>query len=145
MVIMKKRKTPDNHKREKIAGWTTFWNENFKPVIFVSLVASLVILADEKDLTSSEKRRIILVADDERSPVLARQIQMLQSDSVGLTERDIIVETMTDSKAEKPFTFILVGDDGKEHFRSYLLQTPNEILNLIDELIRRKPAIKRET
>jgi len=144
MAIMKKRKTPDNHKR-KIAGWITFWNENFKPVIFISLVITLVILADEKDLRSSEKRRIILVADDERSPVLARQIQLLRSDSAGLTERDIIVETMTDSKAEKPFTFILVGDDGKEHFRSYLLQTPNEILNLIDELIRRKPVIKRET
>lgn len=142
---MKKRKIPETNKEKKIAGWINFWNENFRPVIFVSLISTLVILADEKDLKPSEKRRIILVADDERSPVLARQIQMLQSDSASLTEREIIVETKTDSRAGKPFTFILVGEDGKEEFRSYILQSPAAILNLIDELLSRKPIIKRET
>jgi len=111
------------------------------------------------------KNRIVLLKGNEASgDSLQRQLQLLKSDSTGLTERDLKIFIIREkvlaedgketslSAAELVENFdlhdfqgiILIGKDGGEKMREPFIVNPEKIFMLIDGMPMRKAEMEKE-
>ena len=110
-------------------------------ISFLLLLLSIGAQADERQL-------LIFGANQ---PEFKSQLQLLKQDSVGMTDRDLLVYTYKDGSsfhkkyAVKPgqFTIILIGKDGGEKFRSYTVVKPETLFALIDSMPMRKAEMRK--
>lgn len=103
-----------------------------------------------------EKRHILLFSNAEGSELLDRQRDELGKNKEGIKERDIVItsyisfseneDTFHKWKVDKdePFTFILVGKDGGEKYRSHKLVSHQELFGKIDAMPMRKSEIRNK-
>jgi hypothetical protein len=98
------------------------------------------------------KREIILLAEDTHDPNLLEQKKILQADTRGLDERDIVITVITPlsdknrynklMKNKRGFLFILIGKDGGEKLVSEIPVTLTQLFGLIDAMPMRKYEIE---
>ncbi len=97
-------------------------------------------------------RKVLLFAADEGT-LLKQQLQLLRKDSVGLRERDIEVSVVPPGDrlyeqfavlSAQPFTFILIGRDGGEKFRSSKITSTTQLFALVDAMPMRKQEMRRQ-
>lgn len=107
-------------------------------------------------LLANHPRQVLLFSTSNEKSLLEKQIVELQKDKPGIKEREIqikIIETTVDDLAmwktckvdlSTPFTFILVGKDGGEKFRSNSLVTLPSLFSLIDAMPMRRNELKKK-
>ena len=94
-------------------------------------------------------REVILLASHKEDPKYIHQLQVLKADEKGLAERDIKLSTYFFDEGlpkdklrliAKPntFTFILIGKDGGEKYRSYQLTSLSKLYKIIDVMPMRR-------
>lgn len=122
--------------------------------IFAGLIfaMSLPALAADTPLPSPEDmvwvaRPVLIFADTEADPRVARQLQMLEAEAEKLKDRDVVIIVDTDP-AEKSafrqkirprdFRFVLIDKDGKIVYRKPDPVSSRELIRLIDRLPSRK-------
>jgi len=100
----------------------------------------------------SQKRVLMLFADNSNNKHLKSQLALLSADQKGVDERDIAVKTFyagTDQKTfnmrkiKSPFAVILIGKDGGEKLRSTSPVTLKNMYGLIDAMPMRKIEMQR--
>ena len=104
---------------------------------------------------ADQPRQVLLFYNADGKALMEKQMATLQNDKAGLTERQIVIKTYdtspksaTEWKAwkvdsSKPFTFILIGKDGGEKYRSEKLVPNRELFGLIDAMPMRRNEVKR--
>jgi Domain of unknown function (DUF4174) len=99
-------------------------------------------------------RQIYLFAPNAQDPNLKEQQQIFASDTEGVKERDLrVTVVLTESDNAKllkrykiqtdKFTFLLIGKDGGEKFRSSKIVTLERLFTLIDGMPMRQDEMKR--
>ena len=103
-----------------------------------------------------EKRHILLFSNIDGAEILDRQREELDKHNAGIKERDIVVKSYISFsenedvwhkwKVDKnqPFTFILVGKDGGEKYRSNKMVSHQELFGKIDAMPMRKSEMKNQ-
>jgi len=104
---------------------------------------------------ADQPRQVLLFYNSEGKALMEKQTATLQSDKPGLTEREIVIKTYDASPKSakewkawevdpaKTFTFVLVGKDGGEKYRSDKLVPNRELFGLIDAMPMRQSEVKR--
>jgi len=104
---------------------------------------------------ADQPRQVLLFYNADGKAMTEKQMKVLQSDKPGLTEREIVIKTYSASQdpgsewkiwkvdPAKPFTFILIGKDGGEKYRSEKLVPIRELFGLIDAMPMRRSEVKR--
>jgi hypothetical protein len=101
------------------------------------------------------KNRIILIIGDKEDSLIKKQHEILSSDTAGLMDRDIRSFTLDEdtmgewesvreeyaSKGEA-FTFILIGKDGGEKWRTNELASLEELFSRIDSMPMRQSEMR---
>ena len=100
----------------------------------------------------SNKRQLLVFADNENNLLLKQQQDILNADLKGLKEREVEVKYFyaTQAKAEfkkrnikAPFTVILVGKDGGDKLKSLKPLTLQKLYDTIDAMPMRQSEMKR--
>jgi hypothetical protein len=81
-----------------------------------------------------------------------RQLQWLEKDSLGVTERDLKIEAVEFNNAmakryhikSGQFTLLLIGRDGIEKYRTHAPVTTQKLFGIIDEMPMRKSEIQNK-
>ena len=103
-------------------------------------------------LPQGRPARSILLFGNPTQTLLQQQLKLLQTDSNGLAERDLQIKIVRPGDIlynqfavpkGQHFTFILVGRDGGEKFRSNQLTTTTQIFALIDAMPMRKAELRK--
>jgi hypothetical protein len=107
-------------------------------------------------LLADQPRQVLLFSNTKGNAVLQKQLFELQKDKPGIDDREIEIKTIPTSvenlalwktwKVDQatPFTFILVGKDGGEKFRSDTLVTLPSLFSLIDAMPMRRNDLKKK-
>ncbi len=117
------------------------------PLILFVFVACL------SETQAQSVRRLLLFAGDSTDLNLKMQREMLQSDSLGVEERDLWIAVFTDPKTFRrmyehhgaprhEFSLILIGKDGAEKLRSDKPVTTTELFELIDAMPMRQAEMR---
>ena len=105
-------------------------------------------------INADEKRHVLLFSNVNGSEIRDKQLDELDKNIEGIKERDIVVKSYISFsenediwhkwKVDKnqPFTFILVGKDGSEKYRSNKVVYHQELFGKIDAMPMRKSEIK---
>ena len=101
------------------------------------------------------KNRIALIfASSDQNEEWIKQRNLLESDSAGLKERDLLVFLVTPDtgrqlnslkkyyEVRESFTFVLIGKDGGEKLTSYSAVSLQRLFGLIDSMPMRKAEMK---
>ena len=116
---------------------------------FLFLISSIIFQMGTVPFTN---HRIILIFGN-NTTLVQRQLVLLQKDSSGLAERDLIVKQVKPGddlyvsyqiKPDEPFTIILIGKDGGEKYRSVNMLTTNHIFTIIDAMPMRQAEMRRQ-
>ncbi len=100
-------------------------------------------------------RQVLIFYNQAGVAIKDKQINDLHEDKKGLEERDIIIHTFEVNKAESEvkkysidtadlFTFILIGKDGGEKFRSKAMVTNKKLFSIIDVMPMRREEMKKQ-
>ncbi len=119
---------------------------------FCLMLLSAVLFSWNVPESEVSKREIILLAEYPLHPHLLQQKEILQADTAGLAERDIVITLITPlsdknrynqlMKNGKGFWFILIGKDGGEKLTSDKPVTLEQIFALIDSMPMRRYEIE---
>jgi Domain of unknown function (DUF4174) len=120
---------------------------------YICLLWALVTLADLAAQTGSF-RQIYLFAPTANNDSLVQQQRILATDTEGVKERDlrvtVVLSEPRNSKLWKrynvqpdKFTFVLIGKDGGEKFRSTKTLSLERLFTLIDGMPMRKDEMRR--
>ena len=116
---------------------------------FLFLISSIIFQMGTVPFTN---HRIILIFGN-NTTLVQRQLVLLQKDSSGLAERDLIVKQVKPGdylyesyqiKPDEPFTVILIGKDGGEKYRSANMLTTNRLFATIDAMPMRQAEMRRQ-
>ena len=116
---------------------------------FLFLISSIIFQMGTVPFTN---HRIVLIFGN-NTTLVQRQLVLLQKDSSGLAERDLIVKQVKpgdnlyqtyDIIFNEPFTVILIGKDGGEKYRSNSILTTNHLFTIIDAMPMRQAEIRRQ-
>ena len=116
---------------------------------FLFLISSIIFQMGTVPFTN---HRIVLIFGN-NTTLVQRQLVLLQKDSSGLAERDLIVKQVKpgdnlyqtyDIIFNEPFTVILIGKDGGEKYRSANILTTNHLFTIIDAMPMRQAEIGRQ-
>lgn len=97
--------------------------------------------------------RSIIIFGNKDLMAVKQQWELLQKDSIGLTERDIQLTLVAPGGKEyqkfsvnplDPFTVILVGRDGGEKYRSTEVTSTKQFFTLIDAMPMRKVEMRKQ-
>jgi hypothetical protein len=97
------------------------------------------------------KRPVIVFADSPADPAYVQQMQYLTRELEELSERDIVVLTDTDPKAQsdlrtklrpRGFMLVLIGKDGEVKLRKPLPWSVRELTRTIDKMPMRQQEIR---
>lgn len=115
---------------------------------FCLMLLASVLLSCNVPVSEGSKREIILLAEHPMHPDLLQQQEILQADTAGLAERDMVITLITPlsdknryhqlMKDGKGFRFILIGKDGGEKLRSDKPVTLEQIFALVDSMPMRR-------
>lgn len=115
---------------------------------FCLIILTSVLLSCNVPVSEGSKREIILLAEHPMHPDLLQQQEILQADTAGLAERDMVITLITPlsdknrhnqlMKNGKGFRFILIGKDGGEKLRSDKPVTLEQIFALVDSMPMRR-------
>jgi len=121
--------------------------------ILITLIISTSIGLNPEKNNEQSFREIILFAyaDDDKS--LKKQLEILNSDPKGLVERDLKISVKIWAKdkgithqkikiTKNQFTFILLGKDGGEKYRSFNVVTKQKLYSIIDAMPMRRYEMK---
>ena len=100
-------------------------------------------------------RQVYIFYNQAGTAIKDKQINDLHEDKKGLQERDIIIHTFEVNKAESEvkkyniatadsFTFILIGKDGGEKFRSKDIVANKKLFSIIDAMPMRRQEMKKQ-
>ena len=100
-------------------------------------------------------RKIILFSSHQNEAAFLQQQKIIRSDTAGMQERDIVIETHLLTKESKeiftrykaldtPFLFILIGKDGGEKLRSSQVITTHQLFGLIDQMPMRRSEMHKQ-
>ncbi len=100
-------------------------------------------------------REVYLFYNGQGSALKDKQVSVLNKDRKGLEERDIILHIVEVGHAAPQvqqwrintaaaFTFLLIGKDGGEKFRTDTLVTSEKLFAIIDAMPMRKREMKKE-
>ena len=103
----------------------------------------------------SPHRKVLLFSSGKNGAAFLQQQKILRSDSPGMQERGIVVETHLLNNENKatftrykalytPFLFILIGKDGGEKLRSSQVVTTRQLFGLIDQMPMRRSEMKKQ-
>lgn len=101
---------------------------------------------------AAEPRRI-LIFGNHAEPLVKQQLQLLQQDSSGLTERDVQIKMVAPGSSlyktyevstQEPFTIILVGRDKGEKYRSNQVTAAIHFYALIDAMPMRRAEMRQQ-
>ena len=121
-------------------------------ILMPLIICIFIGLAPEKHNEQSFREIIIFAyADDDQS--LIKQLEILNSDPKGLTERDLKISVkfwakdkgITHQKfkiAKNQYAFILIGKDGGEKYRSLNIVTTQKLYSIIDAMPMRRYEMK---
>lgn len=99
----------------------------------------------------SNKRLLLIYADQANNTSLIQQQQLLKSNATGLNERDITVKVYLRSTSPKEFTkkyissdftVILIGKDNGEKLRTHQIVTTKQLFSLVDAMPMRRQEMK---
>ena len=116
---------------------------------FLFLISSIIFQMGTVPFTN---HRIVLIFGN-NTTLVQRQLVLLQKDSSGLAERDLIVKQVKpgdnlyqtyDIIFNEPFTVILIGKDGGEKYRSNSILTTNHLFTIIDAMPMRQAEMRRQ-
>jgi len=110
-----------------------------------------VLIALSMTITSfqtSNPRRLLLFGKDSVS--FQSQLQLLAKDSVGLSERDVKIETFSSQNTlarkyrvdESQLTVILIGRDGGEKYRTHAPLSTQTLFDIIDSMPMRQSEMR---
>lgn len=115
---------------------------------FCLMLLTSVLFSWNVPVSEVSKREIILLAEHPMHPDLLQQQEILQADTSGLAERDMVITVITllsDKnrynqlmKDGKGFRFILIGKDGGEKLTSDKPVTLEQIFALVDSMPMRR-------
>jgi hypothetical protein len=119
------------------------------PIAFCLICATFLTTAQTRSY-----RQIYLFAPNAQDPNLKEQQQIFASDTEGVKERDLRVTViLTESDNSKlmkrykiqtdKFTFLLIGKDGGEKFRSSKTVDLQRLFSLIDGMPMRQDEMRR--
>lgn len=99
---------------------------------------------------ASNPRRLVIFGKDRA--LIESQLQMLSSDSPGIAERDVRIETpdLTSTLVKKynptkdQFTVILIGRDGGEKYRTHTPVSSQILFDIIDSMPMRQSEIRKK-
>jgi len=113
---------------------------------------TVILLSTSAVAQDYSKRKILLLAEHTHNADLKQQEKILNADSAGLIERDIIITIITQVtdknrydaliKKNQGFQFILIGKDGGEKLTSDKPVTLQQLYGLIDSMPMRKYEIE---
>ena len=123
--------------------------------ILITLIISTSIGLNPDKNTSQSFREIILFANADDDQSLKKQLEILNSDPKGLAERDLKISVKIYAKdkgithqkfkiAKNQFTFILIGKDGGEKYRSISIVTKQKLYSIIDAMPMRRYEMKNK-
>jgi hypothetical protein len=122
-------------------------------IIMMLIISASIGLKPEKHNVQNFREIILFAyADDDQS--IKKQLEILNSDPKGLAERDLKIsvkiwrkdEGITHQKfkiAKNQFTFILIGKDGGEKFRSTSVVTLENLYSIIDAMPMRRYEMRK--
>lgn len=96
-------------------------------------------------------RPIVVFADSPADPRFVEQMTLLEADVAALAERDVVVLTDTDPRAESPlrtelrprgFMMVVIGKDGGVKLRKPFPWDVREISRVIDKMPMRQQEIR---
>ncbi|GAB2688584.1 hypothetical protein GCM10027037_08910 [Mucilaginibacter koreensis] len=116
-------------------------------------MAKLIITAILFTITTqfSNKRLLLIYADQANNTSLIQQQQLLKSNATGLNERDVTVKVYLRSTSPKEFnkkhissdfTVILIGKDNGEKLRTHQVVTAKQLFSVVDAMPMRKQEMK---
>ena len=122
-------------------------------LVAAGLALALRAGAEEDPLAAYlwDKRPIVVFADSARDPRFKRQIEFLSRDRAALDERDVVVLTDTDPKADGPlrralrphgFMLVVIAKDGTIAWRKPDPRPVREIVRVIDNMPLRLQEIE---
>jgi len=102
---------------------------------------------------AAQPRRVLLFYKDTDDQILTKQQAELEANKAGILERDIRIESYEFSKhagdwkqwkvdTSAYFTFILVGRDGGEKYRSQKFVSHQDLFRKIDAMPMRRNEVK---
>ena len=104
------------------------------------LLLTMILMQD----ASKNKRVVALYTHDTNNPAYLQQLRLLAADEPGLNERDLIVQKFIYNETtahrfrakiiNSDFTFILIGKDGGEKYRSTTVVPLKQLYALIDAM-----------
>lgn len=106
-------------------------------------------------MITDQPRQVLLFYNDDHSEEWKKQVAELNTDLSGIKERDIVVKYFKMSpenvavwdkwkvSRSKDFTFILIGKDGGEKYRSDQFVSNKELFAKIDAMPMRRSEIKK--
>lgn len=120
--------------------------------IFTTLLALVISIGLPKAQTKNY-REVILFAPINHEEI-KKQLEYFKRDSTGLAERDIKVKIITSATTNQnwidkmklnkdDFTFILIGKDGGEKYRSATVVSTTKLFSIIDVMPMRMIEMKK--
>lgn len=104
---------------------------------------------------TDEPRQVLLFYKEGEDQQWKKQLSEFEKNAAGMKERDIVVKSYKfspansaqfkkwDIKESSPFTFILIGRDGGEKYRSEKYVSHEELFGKIDAMPMRRSEIKK--
>ncbi len=122
-------------------------------LVMAGLALARPVAAEEDPLAAYlwEKRPVVVFADSPRDPRFRRQIEFLSRDRAALDERDVVVLTDTDPRADGPlrralrphgFMLVVIAKDGTIAWRKPDPRPLREIVRVIDNMPLRLQEIE---
>ena len=106
-------------------------------------------------MVTDQPRQVLLFYNDDHSEEWKKQVAELNTDLAGIKERDIVVKYFKLSpqntavwkkwnvNQSEDFTFILIGRDGGEKYRSDEFVSNKELFGKIDAMPMRRSEVKK--
>lgn len=115
---------------------------------FLTLILVLMINTSFQAFTP---RKLLLFGKGQHE--FQKQMQWLEKDSLGVTERDLKIEGVefNDELAKRyhiksgQFTILLIGRDGGEKYRAHVPVTTQKLFGIIDTMPMRKSEIQNKS
>jgi C4-dicarboxylate transporter len=117
---------------------------------FIFLISAIFMQTGSEPVTTN--RNLLLFGNNDET-LIKQQLQLLEKDSSGLTERQVEVKVINPTdplykayhiSPVTPFTIILIGKDGGEKYRSNMLLTTTNLFALIDAMPMRQAEIRKK-
>ncbi|ULQ54690.1 DUF4174 domain-containing protein [Flavihumibacter fluvii] len=118
----------------------------------ISMLMMGALLGTIMPYQQKQNRQLLLFGNSVAPETVLHQMQVLDSASTGITEREINIRVIPKGSAlyqqykvsPNEFAVVLVGKDGGEKYRTKKVLQPVELFAIIDAMPMRKAEMKRK-